>query len=360
MTIAHDRLAAQCLAGSEFEHPAELVSWLVAVQAQDRAAAKWALGIRLRGHTASVATVDAALAAGSVLRTHVMRWTWQLVSPADVRWLLALVGPRLLTAAAARHRELGLSAATFRRARTAFERALDAGVHLTRPEMAGALSRARLPCTGPALSHLLAVAELEGVICSGAPRAGVSTYALLEQRAPRARPVMPRPEAIAELAWRYARSRGPVTAADFGWWAGVTLTEARRGLADAGSRLVSEAVAGETRWRANESTDGSRRVTPAAHLLPWYDEYLVSYKDRSAVLDPQFVRRVNAGGGLLAPCILLNGQVAGTWRRTLAKRSVDISLTPFEAQTPRAQRMIEAAAARYGRFLGLDPALHWT
>jgi hypothetical protein len=360
VNVLRRRLVGQRLAGSAGGPPGEVVSWLVAVQAQDPWAARWAVGIRLGAGAASATTVEAALADGSILRTHVMRWTWQFVSPADARWLLALVAPRLFQAATARHRELGLDATTFRRSRAAFERALGGGEHLTRAEMASALGRARQPSEGPALSHLLASAELAGVICSGAPREGKATYALLDLRAPGARPAMPRQEALAELARRYARSRGPVTAADFGWWAGLTLEDARSGLAAAGSALVSERVGGETFWHWGQAEPGERRLPPSTQLLPAFDEYLVSYKDRSAMLDTRHARRVNAGGGLLGPTIVVSGQVVGTWRRTLTKRTVEIALSPFERPTAPVVRSVEAAAARYARFLGLAPTLRWT
>jgi hypothetical protein len=152
-----------------------------------------------------------------------------------------------------------------------------------------------------------------------------------------------------------------VTAADFAWWAGVTLQEARTGLAAAGSRLASVRVEGETLWHSNEAAPrGSRRPSPGTHLLPAFDEYLVSYKNRSAMLDPRHARQVNAGGGLLGPCIVVNGRVVGTWRRTLAKGTVEIALSPFERPTSVVVRSVEAAAARYGRFLGLAPTLSWT
>ena len=63
-----------------------MVAWLGAMQAQDFAAAKWALGLRLQRSTD--AEVEKAFNDGAILRTHVMRPTWHFVAPADIRWLL--------------------------------------------------------------------------------------------------------------------------------------------------------------------------------------------------------------------------------------------------------------------------------
>ncbi|XYH93524.1 winged helix DNA-binding domain-containing protein [Sorangium sp. So ce1128] len=352
--MAH-RLSAQQIARPELSTPGDVVSRLVAVQAQDHAAAKWAVGLRLPPGAATGAAIERALADGSVLRTHVLRWTWQLVSPADVRWLLALVAPRLIARYARRHLELGLDPATFRRSNAALEKALRDGQHLTRDELAAALEGAGIPARGPRLSHLLGRAELDALLCSGAPRDKEVTYALLDLRAPDARPPLARGEALAELAQRYFRSRGPATVADFAWWAGLTTAEARAGLTAVESALVSEVVDGETTWRSDAPP--APVASPTAHLLPAFDEYLVAYRDRAAVLDPGHARQVNAGGGMLDPCIVIDGRVAGVWRRTLARRRVAIEANPFEPISKKEQQAVAAAARRYGEFLDLEVEL---
>jgi len=362
--IAAQRLAAQQIAGSAFTRPAELVGWMGAIQAQEPLAAWWALGLRLggtggaagRAQSISDAIAD-VLADGSVLRTHVMRWTWQLVTPADLHWMLPLVAPRLMARAARRHRELALDAKTFRRAEAAFTRALAGGAHRTRAELGTALRAAGIAPDGQRLPHLLGHAELQGLLCSGAPRGKQATWALLAGRAPRAGAALTRDEALAELARRYFRSRGPATAADFAWWSGLAPADARAGLGAVTSELTSESIAGVTYWRARNPP----RVPPAAlagaYLLPAFDEYLVAYRDRSAVLSPLDARRINAGGGLLAPIVVVAGRVVGTWRRTLGRDVVTIALSLFGKPTPRQRAPIIAAAERYGAFLGLETKL---
>ena len=353
--IAARRLAAQQIARRGFTTPAQLVSWMGAIQAQEPLAARWAVGLRLGGRgEAAAGAIETALADGSVLRTHVMRWTWQLVTPADLHWMLPLVTPRLMVRAARRHRELALDATTFRKAEAAFTRALADGAHRTRAELGAALRAAGVAPDGQRLPHLLGHAELQGLICGGAPRAKQATWALLARRAPRSGATLTRDEALAELARRYFRSRGPATAADFAWWSGLAPADARAGLAAVAPELASEPSAGVTYWRARQAP----RVAPAAltdaYLVPAFDEYLVAYRDRSAVLSPGDARRINAGGGLLAPIVVVGGRVVGTWRRTLGRGVVTIALSLFGKPTPPEHARIVAAAERYGAFLGLE------
>jgi hypothetical protein len=361
--IAARRLAAQQIARHRFARPGELVASMGAVQAQDPAAARWAVGLRLGGR-GGLAAVERALADGSVIRTHVMRWTWQLVAPADLHWMLPLVAARLVARAARRHRELGLDAAAFRRAHAAFGRALGDGGHLTRAELGAALRAAGIAPEGGRLSHLLGHAELAGLVCSGATRGKQATFALVAGRAPpqpaAASAPFSRAAATAELARRYFGSRGPATAADFAWWSGLAPAEARAGLEAVRGDLATETVGGTVYWCGPRAVRLPDTALARAHLLPAFDEYLVAYRDRGAVLSDADVRRVNAGGGLLAPTIVVGGQVVGTWRRTFERRgTVAIALAPFAAPDRRARAAISEAAECYGAFLDLAPNVMW-
>ena len=347
--LANRRLYAQQIGRHDFTTPADLVAWLGAVQAQDYGAAKWALGLRLP-EGATDAIIERAIAEGAILRTHALRGTWQLVTPKDVRWMLKLVAPRLAARFATRHRQLELDAATFRRSNAALEKALRDGSHLTRAELATALRRARISTAGQRLAHLLAQAEADAVICSGARRWKQSTYALLDHRSPDPPRPLARADALAELARRYFRSRGPATVADFAWWSGLPAAEARVGLESVKSALISDVIDGQIYWRSDEPA--ARTASAKAYLLPAFEEYLIAYRARDAVLDPRHAERFH-GGGLLDPCVILEGTVIGTWRRALGRRSVAIDLHLFEPGLRRPPALA-AAAAKYGAFLGLD------
>jgi hypothetical protein len=190
------------------------------------------------------------------------------------------------------------------------------------------------------------------LICNGARRGKQSTYALLDDRAPNTGKPLARDEALAKLASRYFRSRGPATVADFAWWSGLAPSDARDGLDAVESTLISEVVDGRSYYRSD------RGDLPAArggtYLLPAFDEYLVAYRDRSGVLGSGHVKSINAGGGMLGPCVVVDGRVAGTWRRELGRSKVALDIRMFERSSRLKQRRIVSAARRFGAFIGLE------
>lgn len=350
LEIGRRRLFNQRLAGRGFQRPAEAVAWLGAVQAQDFAGAKWALGQRLQA--ATDAEVEQAFNQGAILRTHPMRPTWHFVVPADIRWLLALTGARVAARNAYRYRQLELDAADFRRSQTTFNQALAGGRALTREELRAGLHQAGLDTQGQRMAYLLMHAELDGLICSGPRRGKQFTYMLLEERVPPAA-LLERDQALAELLRRYFQSHGPATVHDFVWWSELTVADARRGLEGLKGELASEVIDGRAYWfsAAERAPAGEPE---AAYLLPNYDE-CGSYKDRGAFFDP-----ARYGEFGLSHALLLNGRVAGSWRRTLKKDAIVIETDFFEPPTPAERSAVAAAAERYGAFLGLQPVLEYT
>ncbi len=316
---------------------AETVSHFGAMQAQDPAGVLWAVGLRTYGSTE--ASVEAALDAGELLRTHVFRFTWQLVSPADLRWMLALVGPRLLASAASWYAKTGLDARALKRAHAIIREVL---VHApaTRATLAKALEDGGVATKGK-LSLVLGEAELTGLICSGPKRGKQATYALFEQRVPDM-PPLTREDALRELGRRYLQSRGPATERDLAWWSGLPLGDVRQAMA----------AADELSQTRKPQAPGPSRAAAKVHLLPAFDEYLVGYADRSEQLDPALARRVNAGGGMLSPVVLIGGRVAGRWSRTLKPSGVQVVIEPFREWTQSEATAVERAASRYAEFLG--------
>ena len=353
MSIAWARLHCQRLTAGRLATPEEVVSRLGAVQAQEYPFAKWGLALRMR--RASDASVERAFAAGSILRTHVMRQTWHFVTPADIRWMLALTAPRFRAAVARYDGRLGIDAAVIERANRAIAAALSGGAQLTRAELKAVLARAGVAAEGTQrLAHVIMHAELDAVICSGARRGKQFTYALLDDRVPATRP-LPREEALAELTRRYFTSHGPAQLQDFIWWSGLTSAEARAGLAMVRPELAEEEVEGKRYWLA-PSRPAPRRPRRAAYLLPPYDEYLIAYKDRGAALDPALWQPA-AGRDPFAAPVVVDGRVVGRWKRTLDQGTVSIVLDLPRRLSRADARLVDDAARRYGAFLGLDVAL---
>lgn len=276
--IAGRRLERQRITRVMARRPADVVSWLGAVQAQEYDAAKWAIGLRMQDGTAE-ADIERAFNDGRILRTHVMRPTWHFVTPSDIRWMLALTAPRVHRVMSSYNRRLDLDSRTLTRGTAVIERALRGHRYLTRTELGERLHRVGLGMAGQRLAHLVMHAELEGVICSGPRRGKQFTYALLAERAPSARSIS-RDEALATLSRRFFRSHGPATMRDFVWWSGLTTPDAKRALDMIRARR--EDVGGRSYWTYASAPRGAIR-DGMAHLLPIYDEFLVAYRDREAV-----------------------------------------------------------------------------
>lgn len=342
------RLHSQQISQQTFKRPDEVVAWLGALQGQDYSGAKWSVGLRLPGSID--ADIEQAIADGSIIRTWVMRGTLHLVAAADVRWLVELVGARVVSSNAARYRELELDDATVGRSTDLLAAALQDGAILNRTELFALLEENGISTQGQRGVHLLQRASYAGVMCQGtAPRNNPTFMAMPEAK------TMPREEAVAELIKRYFTSRGPATLQDFVGWSGLTITETRAALDALKSQLVQETIDGQTYWMAD--------VTPinppqSVYALPGFDEYVLGYRERSAFLDKQYANRICPGGnGVFYPTIVSDGRIVGTWKRTLKKNAVVISAEPFEKLSDAEQAGFEAAAARFGAFLEI-PVSH--
>jgi hypothetical protein len=331
------------------------VGRLGAVQAQDYGPAKWSVGARTRGATDE--QVEAAFAAGRILRTHVVRPTWHFVLPADIRWLLTATAPRVQARCAYRYKQLGLEAATLRRGDRALAAALCGGVDLTRAEAAAVLTAAGVDVEGQRLPYLLMHAELEAVVCSGPRRGKQHTWALLEERAPGARD-LPRDEALAELARRYFTSHGPATARDFATWASLTLAEVNAAVAAAGTDLRREELGGLVFWTgAGESLRAPAPHSPTVRLVQGYDEYIMGHTETKSVIAPPDRPWSAADRPLANLVVLLDGRIAGYWRRALTRAEAVLDIAPLDRFDDAQREALEAEAARYAAFLGLRPVV---
>lgn len=356
MDIGLARLTNQHIADRPFAQPREVVTGLGAMQAQDYTGALWAIGLRM--NSASEQSVEQALAAGAIVRTWPMRGTLHVVAAQDVRWLLALLTPRMIAQTAGRYRQLALDEATFARSQAIFRQALQGGQQLTRDELFQHLEQGQISTAGQRGYHLLVRAAQDGLICFGPTRGKAQTFVLLDEWVPATKPLA-REEALAELAKRYFTSHGPATLQDLVRWAGLTVAEAKIGLAALKGELIQEARNGQSYWLPH-AAPASASVAEAAYLLPGFDEYLLGYGDRSAVLDPAYANEICPGGnGVFQPTLVIDGQVVGTWRRTLNKRQVLLTLKPFQPLDQTGRALVAAAAEQYGAFLGLPTALAW-
>ena len=344
--MLRQRLRNQRLVGRPFQRPEEVVAWLGAVQAQDYSAAKWGVGQRTA--KATDADLDRLCDAGAILRTHVMRPTWHFVTPRDIRWLLALTAPRVRAILARDDRALDIEGAVRARCARLVERALRDGRSLTRSELAAVLSEGGVPCRGRRLAHLTAHLELDALVCSGPRRGKQFTYALLDERvAPVKR--LSREEALATLVERFFTSHGPATARDCAWWSGLRVAEVKTGIDAVGRRLEQVDIGGRQSWHAGWA-EGRARST-VAHLLPNYDEYLIAYVERGALVDALVAS--SDPKLIFSNVVTIDGRVVGTWRRVTGKKAIAFRTTLRRALDAREQAAVDAAVRRYERFMGV-------
>lgn len=349
--IGQQRLAYQHISAEPFQHPEEVVRWMGAMQAQDYGQAVWGIGARLANPT--LARVEQAIAEGKILRTWPMRGTIHFVPPEDALWMVQLSASRMIAKDQRRLHELELDESILKRCQDLFIAALDDGKPLPREQMLRLLEDAGIATHGGRGYHILWYIAQLGIIAIGPTLEKEQTFVLLEKWSPTLRHLA-QEEALAELMKRYFSSHSPSTLQDFAWWAGLPVTEARRGLAPLQAHMTSEKVGKRELWTWG---DAPAQVSSGMFLLCGFDEYLLGYQQRGDVLAEEHAQKVCPGkNGVFFPTIVQDGRVIGTWKRLIKKNSVTITRAPFEAWTPAQDEAFEAAALRYGAFLGLKVA----
>jgi hypothetical protein len=348
------RSVNQFITDTRFITAKEVAGWMGALQAQDYPMSKWAFGVRLKNSTEF--DVNNEIDSGDIIRTHLLRPTWHFTSSDDVYWILKLSASHIKASLKFRDKQLGLTETIFRKCHSVFETVLRDKNHLTREELFAELVKARLRVKNDQASHIFVRAEVEGIICSGRQKAGKPTYALLGERVPEDKRKFIKEEALRELGLKYFRSRGPATIQDFIWWSGLTAGEAKIALENNRPNLVSEVFENQTYWYS-ETTIGPGTGMNDGFLLPAYDEFLISYRDRSASL-PDIDQKVTISrNGIFYPLIVINGNVIGTWKRTSKKDSIIITATLFKKNAGIRGKSFEKALLRFSNFINKNVEL---
>jgi hypothetical protein len=346
--VVRRRMLAQRLWGPPLDTPEAVVRWLGAMQAQEFQVAKWSVGQRADGLTDD--DVQRAYADGRILRTHVLRPTWHFVAAEDIRWLLRLTGPRVHARSAPVYRRLELDAATFSKTERILSRELAGGRHRTRRELADAFQAAGIEASGSRLAYIVMHAELDAIVCSGAPRGKQHTYALVDERAP-GKDSLNADEALPELTRRYFTSRGPATVQDFVRWSSLTTAQARAGLDSAAAELGHETIDGRTYWFAGSPIDGRARWT-GIDLVQGYDEVVMGYSESRDLLLAEVDLSSPWVGPSLLHAILLGGRLVGHWKPVASSGSIRIETVAYRPLSATEERALDTAIGRFGRFVG--------
>lgn len=345
--ISKLRIIAQQLHGNVSGSAAQLVHYFGAMQAQDYSMCKWAVGARV---PVPESEVESAINAGQIIRTHVLRPTWHLVSAADVHWMLQLTAPHIRKAYLTMGAKLGVDSQFLNRSNKTIYALLKDRRCLTRAEIMANIKMPGEMTNDLRPSIIMMHAELEGIVCNGPMRGKDFTYALLSERVPHPAAIS-RDNALSLLAERYFTSHGPATAADFAWWSGLPVAAARQAVAAVEDKFESLLIGDLTYLIHKKHLDALHTIDNTIHLLPAFDEFLISYKDRTASIPVNLQKHAFTVNGIFKPIIVLNGQVVGIWKRTVKKDTVTIESQFFMKIAAKDQKQIVSHFQRYANFL---------
>ena len=344
--IANNRIFNQKIEVKTIKSAKELVSYMGAMQAQDFSMAKWAVGVRMLNSTEK--QIETAYNNGEFLRTHLMRPTWHFVSSDDIYWILQLTAPRIKAFMKSSDLKLGLTENVLNMCYRLMEQKLINDSCVDRDELKQLFSAENIKTDDNALSHIMMNAELDGLICSGPLRNNKLTYALLEERVPEKK-YLSKEESLAELSRRYFTSHGPATLQDFVWWSGLSITEARKAMDLIKSDFIIETI--DSKRYCFRNSDTTFHGDASVLLLPAFDEFLIAYTDRSASLLLVDNRKTISDNGIFRPIIVINGQVAGIWRRTTKKDKALVELFFFQPQSVEIKAKAENEVLKYEQFI---------
>ena len=305
------RLLNQQLAAPQFSDPAQVVSHMGAIQAQEYRMMRWAVAMRTRKPSARA--FKAAFDDGRIIRLHLMRGTWQLVSADDYWWMLDLCGPKAIavTRGWMSSNRITIPEQEQRTIRDILaQTAADKG-SVTKEDIVQALAEQDINMDAHRLSYHIRMAEMSGTLCSGDLLPMKATYALAANKVkPMAK--IDRDEALMRFARNYFKSRQPATLEDFVWWSGMNISDCRKGIALLGNTIHA------VKWKGREFylTDDCRTRgfrTGKCLLIPPYDEYLIGYKSRDIVLPTEYTHRAHNNSGIFQPIIAHDGIICGNW-----------------------------------------------
>ncbi len=332
--ISNHRMVAQKLFEKNYCSPQEIVHHFGAMQAQDYAMAKWAIGSRC---DATEKEIEEAINSGKIIRTHILRPTWHFVSADDIYWMLELSAPQVKRLFATMAKQHGFDEKKFDQVNSKIEKLLAGNNHLTREEI---MKELNIQKSAGDLSPVIVMmnAELDGLVCNGRMKGKQITYALLEERVEKPKNRLTKEEALAKLALRYFESHGPATVSDFSWWSGFPVTICKKTVNAIELQLSNITIDNQQYWFKKDDFSQDN-FCESVHFLPAFDEILISYKTREVSFSGNHQSKTFTNNGIFKPIILENGKVIGIWKRTFKKDHVKIE-TEFFNETEKHKKEV--------------------
>ncbi len=348
MHIPHHRLHTQQIAQQQFQQPNELLNWMGAMQAQDYEMSKWAVALRLPD--ANENKIETALNNGELIRTHILRPTWHIVSAENHRWMMDLSAPQLIRTLNSYAKRDDVDDKTLLKAEKIILKILAKNNHCTRDEIMAVLQKEKINTDGYRSAHIMFHAELNGLVCNGIRKGKEITYALLDERILQSKKIS-RDEALAKLATIYFQSHSPATLKDFSWWSGLNQTDAKKAI-DFISKILEKIEVGEQTYFVFHSKE---KIKPNSeiHLLPAFDEYIISYNHRLDVVDKIHSPKAFTNNGIFKPMIVHDGKIIGTWKRTITGKKLKTEILPFEKISKQTETEIERKMEEFKQYCSL-------
>jgi hypothetical protein len=337
-------MLSQQLVNPLFEKPKDIVSWMGAMQAQDYNMCKWAVGVRLK--SATICDVENSLAKGEILRTHVMRPTWHLVAAEDIRWMLELCRTRIKAASASRDKYLEITENLFSKTNRLIEKMLEGNNHLTRQEIAAELSKAGIKVDTSRMIHFMYRAE--GIVCSGIDKGKKQTYTIIDERVKPTKKLH-KDEALALLAAKYFRSHSPASVLDFTWWSGLSLKDSKYAINLIECDLSKEKIINSD-LLIHKSCNRAANISDCLCLLPAFDEYIISYKDRIDAIALEHQPKAFTRQGIFFPVIMYNGKIIGTWKKLAKNKKTEIETSLFDKNLKFDKGLLKKAINKHHLF----------
>ncbi|MHA4846773.1 winged helix DNA-binding domain-containing protein [Flavitalea antarctica] len=347
--IAQLRMHNQHLVSAIIKTASDLVYHFGAVQAQEYDQTKWGLGIRLQ--QLDDAAIETEISTGNICRTHLLRPTWHFVHINDIGWMQALSSERVQAINKYMYRQLELNDKTLNRANNIIMKSLGNGESLTRAELATVLSRERIKADGLRMTYIMMNAELEGLVRNGKRKGKQHTYSLLhlENITP-----ADKEEGLSRLAERYFRSRGPATVKDFSTWSGLTVADCQSGI-NVNRDILEKIILGSEIYfhvppvSSNSNDLPALKMKKELFLLPVYDEMIMGYKNRESIM-----QQCKKGQQHRYDCMMLyNGQVIGTYKRTISSKTAFFSFDYFQSPSDKQNNLVKAALKKFEQFFNL-------
>lgn len=335
------------------DSPLQVLKDVIAVQAQDYQAAR--LAVRVRSQALTADQIDWALREDrSLIWTWCMRGTLHLLACEDAAWLIPLLGGRFIAADKGRMRQLGWDESSANAGIRLVGEVLVEGGELQRGDLVRLLQEHRLPSEGQAPFHLVYRAGLEGILCCLPGPGGKTIYVSCERWFGALEP-LPRNEALVKLARRYLQAYAPANPEDLASWSGLPLNETRQAWNLLEPELEEVHASGRSRYILKIQAPWLEQVqteNPEVRLMPRYDTYWLGHAQRDTIIDAAHVKRIQPGGGVIKPFLLVNGKVLGAWSTQRRKNVLEVRIEPFEKLADGLLPLIEAEVADLGRFLG--------